>query len=198
MTAEVGDWIITGVNGERYPCKPDIFEKTYEVATKESACDGYGCNPAKFMFVGISAGRLGALVTRVPFTKDASGRIFQRCLGKLGLSRSDEFSLSPQLVNCYITNLVKARVLTEGGLNRLPTPKEIEAWIPTFRSEVEQVQPTSILALGDLVYRRLRTIYPERMIKRLRHPRWYQSHGALAEGSRAFDLMVEEYGKAIH
>ena len=28
--ASVGDWIITGVNGERYPCKPDIFEKTYE------------------------------------------------------------------------------------------------------------------------------------------------------------------------
>jgi hypothetical protein len=25
-----GDWIITGVNGERYPCKPDVFEKTYE------------------------------------------------------------------------------------------------------------------------------------------------------------------------
>lgn len=27
-----GDWIITGVNGEHYPCKPDIFEKTYEPA----------------------------------------------------------------------------------------------------------------------------------------------------------------------
>jgi len=25
-----GDWIITGVNGEMYPCKPDIFDKTYE------------------------------------------------------------------------------------------------------------------------------------------------------------------------
>lgn len=25
-----GDWIITGVKGERYPCKPDIFEQTYE------------------------------------------------------------------------------------------------------------------------------------------------------------------------
>ena len=24
------DWIITGVNNEKYPCKPDIFEKTYE------------------------------------------------------------------------------------------------------------------------------------------------------------------------
>ena len=25
-----GDWVIKGVNGEFYPCKPDIFEKTYE------------------------------------------------------------------------------------------------------------------------------------------------------------------------
>ena len=30
MMAQVGDWIIKGVNGEFYPCKPDIFEKTYE------------------------------------------------------------------------------------------------------------------------------------------------------------------------
>ena len=27
-----GDWIITGVKGEHYPCKPDIFEMTYEKA----------------------------------------------------------------------------------------------------------------------------------------------------------------------
>lgn len=27
-----GDWIITGVKGEHYPCKPDIFEQTYEEA----------------------------------------------------------------------------------------------------------------------------------------------------------------------
>lgn len=25
-----GDWIITGIQGERYPCKPDIFEATYD------------------------------------------------------------------------------------------------------------------------------------------------------------------------
>ena len=30
MTANVGDWIIRGVKGEIYPCKPDIFEQTYE------------------------------------------------------------------------------------------------------------------------------------------------------------------------
>ncbi len=31
MTASRGDWIIKGVNGEFYPCKPDIFAKTYEL-----------------------------------------------------------------------------------------------------------------------------------------------------------------------
>lgn len=30
MHVMANDWIITGVNGEKYPCKPDIFEKTYE------------------------------------------------------------------------------------------------------------------------------------------------------------------------
>lgn len=30
MRAHPGDWIIKGVKGEFYPCKPDIFEATYE------------------------------------------------------------------------------------------------------------------------------------------------------------------------
>lgn len=30
MRGEPGDWIITGVKGEQYPCKPDVFERTYE------------------------------------------------------------------------------------------------------------------------------------------------------------------------
>lgn len=30
MKASNGDWIIMGVNGEFYPCKPDVFEATYE------------------------------------------------------------------------------------------------------------------------------------------------------------------------
>lgn len=32
MTAQPGDWVIQGVKGELYPCKPDIFEATYEAA----------------------------------------------------------------------------------------------------------------------------------------------------------------------
>ena len=31
MVAEPDDWIIRGLNGELYPCKPDIFEATYEL-----------------------------------------------------------------------------------------------------------------------------------------------------------------------
>lgn len=30
MHASVGDYIITGVKGEQYPCKPDVFIETYE------------------------------------------------------------------------------------------------------------------------------------------------------------------------
>lgn len=34
MKASVGDYIIKGVNGEFYPCKPNIFTKTYEEVTE--------------------------------------------------------------------------------------------------------------------------------------------------------------------
>lgn len=33
MRASLGDWIIRGVQGEFYPCKPDIFEATYEAVS---------------------------------------------------------------------------------------------------------------------------------------------------------------------
>lgn len=33
MSADIGDWIIRGVKGELYPCKPDIFAATYEAVT---------------------------------------------------------------------------------------------------------------------------------------------------------------------
>lgn len=36
MSAAVGDYIIKGINNEYYPCKPDIFEKTYERVVTEN------------------------------------------------------------------------------------------------------------------------------------------------------------------
>lgn len=39
MRAEIGDWIIKGVNGEFYPCKDSIFKKTYDILTGEPTGD---------------------------------------------------------------------------------------------------------------------------------------------------------------
>jgi hypothetical protein len=36
MTGQKGDWLIRGVKGELYPCKPDIFAATYELANAGS------------------------------------------------------------------------------------------------------------------------------------------------------------------
>lgn len=39
MTASINDYIIKGVKGEFYPCKPDIFEQTYEQADNKNGVD---------------------------------------------------------------------------------------------------------------------------------------------------------------
>ena len=40
MKADIGDYIIKGINGEFYPCKPDIFQKIYE-AVEKTPCHSY-------------------------------------------------------------------------------------------------------------------------------------------------------------
>lgn len=41
MTASLGDWVIKGVAGEFYPCKPDIFvEATYEAVSTPEGTEG--------------------------------------------------------------------------------------------------------------------------------------------------------------
>lgn len=46
MDARRGDWIIRGIKGEYYPCKPDIFEATYE-PVEPCSCPGcpHGADP---------------------------------------------------------------------------------------------------------------------------------------------------------
>jgi len=168
-------------------------------------CEGYGCVPAKWMFVGISAGRRGALLSKVPLTKDASGRIFQRCLRELGLSESDEFSLKPVLKDTYLTNLVKGRCLDEDGNNRMPTDEEVSYWTPRLVDEIRKVRPdnkdeTMVVALGDFVWRRFGPVQRAFLLERRRirtfpvkHPRWFCSQGGLKPDSPAFKTMVEEY-----
>ena len=38
MRASPGDWIIKGVHGEVYPCKPEIFKATYEAVDEDNEC----------------------------------------------------------------------------------------------------------------------------------------------------------------
>lgn len=47
MRLYVGDWVITGIQGERYPCRPDIFAATYEsCAPQEPRADERGSEKA--------------------------------------------------------------------------------------------------------------------------------------------------------
>lgn len=41
LKASVGDYIITGLRGEQYPCKPDVFERTYELVSDEEEITPY-------------------------------------------------------------------------------------------------------------------------------------------------------------
>jgi hypothetical protein len=41
LHASTGDWIITGVRGEQYPCKPDVFERTYEPVPEGTPLSAY-------------------------------------------------------------------------------------------------------------------------------------------------------------
>ena len=66
MTASPGDYVITGVKGERYPCKPDIFAMTYEPAPEradlaslaaELEGAGLGTKELRLAWVGRTLGR---------------------------------------------------------------------------------------------------------------------------------------------
>lgn len=41
LKADIGDWIVTGIRGEQYPCKPDVFEKTYEPVNDDTPLTPY-------------------------------------------------------------------------------------------------------------------------------------------------------------
>lgn len=36
MKASVGDYVITGIRGEKYPCKPDVFRATYDIVPEDT------------------------------------------------------------------------------------------------------------------------------------------------------------------
>jgi len=69
MTGEPGDWLITGVRGEKYPCKRDIFEATYE-PVGESANGGVSMQEVKGRVQGVFYDRHTVLVVGIPAESD--------------------------------------------------------------------------------------------------------------------------------
>jgi len=72
MKVSVNDWIIRGVKGEYYPCKPDIFEATYEPAMNEQSVKCPECGGTTDQDIIIS--------TEVPqYRKTMQLRVCKRC-----------------------------------------------------------------------------------------------------------------------
>jgi hypothetical protein len=73
MRADPGDWIITGVQGEQYPCKPDIFEQTYEPADAEPV-----------VWVAWAPGPLGTQIIGVFRSEEAAHRAVREATANAG------------------------------------------------------------------------------------------------------------------
>jgi len=118
------------------------------VESRSQVVSGYGNKKAAIMFVGICPGnhlgRGGADSTGIPFKGDASGRLFERLLSDLGLTRE----------SVYTTNIVKCRPAKLGDVryNRLPTEQEIINCFPSLLIEIYEVQPKIIICFGKIVY----------------------------------------------
>lgn len=57
MRATPGDWIIRGVKGEFYPCKPDVFAETYEVIEPPSRFEARARAEAEARFITAAGGK---------------------------------------------------------------------------------------------------------------------------------------------
>lgn len=75
MCANVGDYIIKGVKGELYPCKPDIFEMTYEAEVVEPpkfrSTDTVMGKPLNEALTTDNAAKLAAALDALPRQADA-------------------------------------------------------------------------------------------------------------------------------
>lgn len=93
--------------------------------TRNRIVCGYGDFHAKVLFIGEAPGRLGADITGVPFTRDRSGKLLQKMLRTIGMNLDNIESDNPNLIDAYITNIVRCNPRGERDTNRSPTSEEI-------------------------------------------------------------------------
>ena len=126
MIAEPGDWIIRGVKGELYPCKPDIFEFTY-AATPNSVGSGVK-----------TGGQVEGSKPRSRKTKGSKARERARFIGTRPLTVT--MQLRGQLVDVKVVPAVSTttHVNYQITITRAGT---VLHWVPT-RDEIEQIGRT--------------------------------------------------------
>lgn len=110
---------------------------------------GNGSPEARMMFIGEAPGRLGAALTGVPFTLDASGRRFEALLAEARIRRSDVF----------VTNALLCNPLRDGR-NRPPARREVAACTQWLRAQIDAVSPGVVVTLGRVALEGLRMIEP--------------------------------------
>lgn len=73
MSARVGDYLIRGVNGEFYPCKPDIFAKTYD----ESCAEQPPLDPNIIEVVSVQDQPDGSAIVNMNIGSDAAKKFIE-------------------------------------------------------------------------------------------------------------------------
>ena len=109
---------------------------------------GFGDPNAKIVLLGLAPGLKGANRTGRPFTGDAAGIWLYRILYQRGFCNNEE-SISGDdntaLRNIYIANVVKCRP----PKNRDPRQDEIDTCKPFLRRQIELVDPSVVITLGN-------------------------------------------------
>ena len=105
---------------------------------------------ARVLFVAEAPGRLGGDRTGVPLTSDQTGRNFGRLLAHAGLGREEVF-----VTNAALCNPRSAR-----GLNRPPSPAELERCREHLRRTLDLVAAPVVTSLGAVALRQLGAIEP--------------------------------------
>lgn len=155
-------------------------------ATRNSVVFGAGADDADLMFVGEAPGRNEDMQGE-PFV-GAAGQLLDRLLDEAGIARE----------RTYIANVLKCRPPN----NRDPRPEEIDACKGYLRSQLELVDPTVVVTLGNFATKLL--LRTETGITRLRGRsyRWwrdkvlvptYHPAAALRGGDRITDLMRKDF-----
>ena len=109
-----------------------------------------GDSLARVMFIAEAPGRRGAEVSRVPLSRDQTGRLFERRLALAGLTRADVF----------ITNAVLCNPRDLRGLNRTPSRAEQTSCAHWLAETIALLDPAVVVALGAVALGALGRIAP--------------------------------------